>query len=204
MIGVLLLGVLGLVGCASKGEVITLDMDRAAPSGQPAGGSLPPLTVIILPFEDRRMEKGRLGTRTHLWGGETHFDVPGGKPGDMVAEQLAEYLRQHGWQAAVANTASGSGGKADVTLKGQVLDMAANARSRLGSTRMTARVKLALQIANTADGSVAHVTVGGARSDTEIVFEPQYLSNLFNDVLSDSFERLLASAKVEGRTLQVR
>jgi Holliday junction resolvase len=192
-----------LLACAGKGEVVMLDVHARPPAAEQTAASL---RALVLPFEDVRVEKGWLGSRTHLWGGETYFDVPGGRPGEVVAKVLAEYLREHGWQVTFGIASSRPSGdtKPDVTVTGQVVDLAANAKSRFGSTRMTVRVNLALQALNAADGSTAHLTVNGARTESEMWFEPALLAAAVNEVLYESLDKLMAETKVENRTLQVR
>jgi hypothetical protein len=201
-----------LYGCAGKGDIVALDIHARPPADGPSASRSPadpPLKAVVFPFEDRRPEQGWLGNRTHLWGGQTHFNVPGGKPGDVVATALAEYLRERGWEVTLASapssgTAPLGNPKPDVSLTGQVLDLAANAKSRFGSTKMTVRVKLAVLATNAADGSTAHLSVNGTRAESEMWFEPQILTALIDELLYDSFDRLMADTKVEGRTLQVR
>jgi Holliday junction resolvase len=196
-----------LYGCAGKGDIVALDLHARPPADRPSASrpaAEPPLKVVIFPFDDRRPEPGWLGNRTHLWGGQTHFDVAGGKPGEVVATTLAEYLRERGWEVTRAGAPSSGPAKPDVSLNGQVLDLAANAKSRFGSTKMMIRLKLAVLATNAADGSTAHLSVNGARTESEMWFEPENLTALIDELLYDSFERLMADTKVEGRTLQVR
>jgi hypothetical protein len=191
-----------LGGCAGAGEVLPLDLHALPRAGQTTTDQQP-LTVLVVPFEDRRSDKGWVGTRTHLWGGTTHFDLLRGQSGEVLGKVFAEYLRQHGWRAFVGTEAP-SDQKPDVMLRGQVHDLVAHAKSRFGSTKITARAKLALQVLNMADGSAPRLALNGARTESVIWFEPQDVEALINEVLRESFEKLLADTKVEGRTLQVR
>jgi hypothetical protein len=163
------------------------------------------LRVVILPFEDLRSEKGRFGTRTHLWGGETYFAVGGGKPGEVVAHALAEFLRERGWTVSEGRAAAaGATAAADVTINGQITDFTVHAKSRVFSTKMTVRLTLAVQALNAADRSTARLTVSGARTDSEMWFEPEVLAAVVDATLYDSFQKLLAGTKVEGWTLQIK
>src|SRR5438046_637846 len=94
LVGVLL-GMTVLAACAGKGEVIPLQLSTPAESRPAAQGQGP--SVLVLPFEDARSDK-RLGVRRHLWGGESAFELQDGKPGDRVAEVVADYFRKKGWR----------------------------------------------------------------------------------------------------------
>jgi hypothetical protein len=200
MMGVLAIAL--LVGCAGKGDVATMNL-HALPTTSNATGieTQPPLKVLIMPFEDHRSVKDGLGRRTHLGGGTTQFDVPGGNAGEVVAKVLTDHLRQLDWQATMATS---NGHTPDVTLMGEILDLTANAKSRFGSTKMTVRAKLAFRIVNAADQSTARFAVNGARTESVVVFDPEQVERLLNEVLRDSFEKLVAEMKVENRTLQLR
>ncbi|HZH48423.1 MAG TPA: hypothetical protein VFD86_01520, partial [Nitrospira sp.] len=64
---VLSLGLLASSGCGGSGQTFYLDV---LPKQQPAQMADPEtVKIVIEPFEDRRVEKNRIGMRTHLWGG---------------------------------------------------------------------------------------------------------------------------------------
>lgn len=64
------LSCLAFIGCTGKGDVLPIDI----PSKQVSGGTLGPqseeLRVAVEPLEDSRPQNGRLGVRSHLWGGK--------------------------------------------------------------------------------------------------------------------------------------
>lgn len=196
---------MALAGCAGKGEVMTLDIRAIPPATKAIAKTSDGVRVAVAAFEDARPETKTLGTRTHLWGGETYFDVPGGKPADMVAPVIAEYLKQKGWRAEVVKSGGASGaGSPDVLLTGKLLDMSVNAKSRVFSTKITATTKMAIQAKNTADGSVVRMTLNGEGSQSVFWFEPEDAQNLINDILTDSLEKLLTTTKVENNLLRLK
>ncbi|TAJ30025.1 MAG: hypothetical protein EPO64_03395 [Nitrospirae bacterium] len=200
--GLVSLILLPMAGCAGTGEVVPLDL-RAIPPvvGQEVqqGESA---TFLVMPFEDQRPQKNPVGLRTHFWGGVTYFDVPGGKPGDVLPHVLAEYLKQKGWQAEVGQT--GKAGASDVTLTGQVQEFTAHAKSRFGSTVITVALKVALQARNAADRSTTKMTLEGTRMQTVFWFEPQDVQDLVAATLTEGLTKLMADAKVEGRSLRLK
>lgn len=198
-------GLMALAGCAGKGEVVTLDIRATPPATEAMAKTSDGVRVAVAAFEDARPETKRLGTRTHLWGGETYFDVPGGKSADVVAPVIAEYLKQKGWRAEVVKAGSASGaGSPDVMLTGKLLDFSVNAKSRVFSTKITATTKMAIQAKNTADGSVVRMTLNGEGTQGVFWFEPEDAQSLMNDILTDSLEKLLTATKVENNLLRLK
>ncbi|MEK7236731.1 MAG: hypothetical protein AAB242_08915, partial [Nitrospirota bacterium] len=89
---------IALAGCAGRGEVIPLQIHPIVTKSESVSKPTPALRVAVGPFEDGRSHKTGLGIRTHLWGGVSYFDVPGGNPADVVAQALTDYLTAKGWQ----------------------------------------------------------------------------------------------------------
>src|SRR6185436_16017306 len=135
-----------LAGGAVKGETSYLDLNAAlhgAETEQTGRGE----AVLVEAFEDLRPEKQRLGTRTHLWGGVTHFDVPGGRAGAVVARLVGEYLAKTGRHVTINVVGTGeqaqqSKGTPDVTVTGQVQEFATHVKSRFFSTVITAKFQV--------------------------------------------------------------
>src|SRR4029077_17510376 len=93
--GIGLLGIIVAAGCAGKGERI----DLTVPIVSGAGGKVVAMsspTVAIQPFEDHRTDRSRLGTRHHLWGGESHFSLSNGTLSEATAQAFADYLKGKG------------------------------------------------------------------------------------------------------------
>ncbi|MGH7253492.1 MAG: hypothetical protein ACREIE_06790 [Nitrospiraceae bacterium] len=198
-------GLMALAGCAGKGEVMTLEIQMTPPATEATAKKPDGLRIAVAAFEDARPETKRLGTRTHLWGGETYFDVPGGKPAEVVPPVIADYLKQEGWRAEVAKAGGASGaGSPDVMLTGKLLDMSVNAKSRVFSTKITATTKMAIQAKNTADGSIVRLTLSGEGSQSVFWFDPEDAQRLINDILTDSLEKLLTNTKVENNLLRLK
>ncbi len=200
---VLGLGLLALAGCAGQGQVIDLNV-RALPSdAEMASKAAEAPTVALVPFEDLRADKSRLGTRTHFWGGVTHFNVPAGKVGDVVAQVTADYLKQKGWKAAVAPAAKPADSAQQVMLTGKVQELSANAKSRFMNTEITVKSVIAVHATNP-DGSTVRMTLNGAGSQSVFWFCPEDVQDLLNDVLKDSLHKLLTDTKVEGARLRLK
>ena len=83
-----------LAGCRGTGEVRYLDLREKPPMVQVT--DIEPVKIVIEPFDDRRADKSRVGTRTHLWGGTTQFDVLGDRPAGAITQRLADRLKLAG------------------------------------------------------------------------------------------------------------
>lgn len=200
---VLSLAVLTLSGCGGSGQTIYLDI---VPKLQP--GPLvesEPVKVVIEPFEDRRVEKSRVGTRTHLWGGATFFNVSGDKPGEVYAQAFAERLRARGWgnrswnvRVASAETVADS----DIVITGQIFEFAANAKSRLFSTYITASSKLTISANNKVDGTSTIRSLEGEQSDTVFWFNESDVQRLLTETLQDTIVRYITDTNISKGALR--
>jgi hypothetical protein len=191
-------------GCAGSGQMVALDVVPKLPPAQSLASD--PVKIVIEPFEDRRADTSKLGYRTHLGGGKTYFNVTGGKVGDTAAETMAETLRQQGWQrrgwdARVVQSGLGVSG-ADIIVTGEVLELAANAKSRFFSTVITSECKMVIRASNLKDGSVTTRNVEGALTQTVFWFEHDDVRKMVGLVLKDGFDRFVNDTKMEDGTIR--
>lgn len=191
-----------MMSCAGKGEVV-VDI----PAKQSAVMATSPISdglrVAVEPFEDSRPQKFRLGIRSHLRGGESYFDVPGGSSSEAATQALVQFLNSTGWSAHIVRVGLGSQA-ADLTISGHVLSLSVDAKSRVGSTKLMTGSKIVIRVLNHADGNVVRMTLKGSGSDSVWWFEPEDAQQLVNDVLNDSFNQLLHSTRVEGKVVRLR
>lgn len=188
----LLLGLATVTGCASK-SAVTLNVQAAQDAGSAKKADR--LTVAVTDFEDTRPAKGAVGSRRHLWGGETEFAVPGGNPGDVVEKVMADYLARKGWRA-------GSG--PDVTFSGKILNFSADAESKVFNTEITVRTKVVVQALNNADGSIVRMTLNGDGTQRVFWFDPEDVQTLLSEVLTASMDKLIESTRVDGNMLRLK
>ena len=194
------MGLVTLVGCAGTGEVIPLRLDVVPTGTERAVKPAEPPKVAIGEFEDGRSVQAGLGVRTHLWGGVSYFDVPGGKPTETVAHLLADYLAAKGWNVLK----QGSTERADIVLTGKILELFVHAKSRVGFTEMTTKTKLAIHTKNSSDESIVRMTLNGAGSEHVFWFAPEGLEEVVNEVLTDSFGKLVQDTTVVNRMLRLK
>lgn len=192
---------IALVGCAGRGEVIPLQIHPTGTGSEGVAKQKSAARVAIGSFEDDRSHKTGLGSRTHLWGGVTYFDVPGGRPAEVVAQALTDYLAAKGWQV----TKRGAGdNEADVVLSGKILDFSVHAKSHVGFTEVMTKTKLALQAQNVADGSTVRMTLNGSGGDEIFWFDPEDAQALASEVLTDSFGKFVQDTTIEHKQLRLK
>lgn len=195
-------GMLALGGCAGKGERI----DIAIPGGTTDGGTVSMATpgprIAVLPFEDQRPNQIHLGTRSHLRGGVSYFDLPNGTLADATAQALVDYLSRRGWKVSLAHTPGSDG--ADITIAGTIQSLSVDAKSGFMHTDLTATNALSFQIMNHTDESVVRERVSGAGSDRVFWFDQADAQHLTADLFDTNFKKFLGDLKIEGRTLRLK
>jgi hypothetical protein len=164
--------------------------------------------IVIEPFEDRRLEKSRLGLRTHLWGGVTYFNVAGERPGEVVAQALADRLKTRGWKDRAWTVRMASSGAVanpndtDIVISGQLLDFSANAKSRLFSTAVNTSSKLVITARNLGDQSSTTRGIEGAQRDTVVWFSEDDVQQLLSATLKDGIDRYLDDTTIAQKALR--
>ena len=195
-----LLGLIALAGCAGTGEVVPLKI-HALPSLMSINQNLQDIKVLVEPFEESA-GVDHLGVRTHLGGGQTTFTAQGGRPGVIMAQVVADNLKSMGFQVWVRTpTEEDLPEKPDIMITGQVQQLLAQARSRVFSTKITARVKAVIQAANASDRSTVRLNLEGSRENTVFWFQPEEVQELVNRLLKENLDKLLADTDVQNRAL---
>lgn len=206
--GVIVAGLwlLTLTGCAGKGELVALNLHAIAPADVPKAQPVNDTIIVVADFDDARPNTESLGARSHRGGGETLFNVPGGKAGAVVAQVVTDYLKKRGWRVELARPVSGTGpdGGPHVTLSGKILELSADAKSTFGSTTITAKSKTVIEALNAEDGSIVRMTLSGAGSQTVVWFDTDDAANLLSAALSESLEKFVAETKIEKKMLRLK
>jgi hypothetical protein len=159
-------------------------------------------TIAIQPFEDNRTDRSHLGTRHHLWGGESHFSLPSGTLGDATAQAFADYLKGKGWNASVAKGNGAAG--ADMTITGKLVDVGVDAKSGIGQTTLNAKNRIVVQVKNLADGSQVRETLTSTGTNQVFWFDPEDAQELLNDLYNKNFEKFVTDTKLDGKILKLR
>lgn len=192
-----------LAGCAGTGQSVPLSI-TALPSIRSVNQNYQDLKVVVERFEEGP-NGNRLGVRTHLGGGETVFTVQGGRLGEAVAQVVADNLKAMGFQVWVRKSgATEVPANPDITITGQVKELAVDARSRFFSTKMKGKVEVVIQASNASDRSTVRLNLEGAREDAVFWFEPKEVQELVNRMLKENLDRLLADIRVKDRALQTK
>lgn len=195
-------------GCGGIGQTVHLNVQQKQMAAPSPYLDPEPVQIVIEPFEDQRVDKNSLGFRTHLWGGVTYFDLAGDRPGEAIAQALADRLRTRGWKNRSwrVRLASGIGTTnskdADIIISGQLLAASVTAKSRFFSTMMTTTTKIVITARNISDQSTTIRNIEEAQSDTAIWFGEEDLEQLLVMTLQDGFDRYLADTTIAHKTLR--
>jgi hypothetical protein len=200
-VGIGLLGIILVSGCAGKGERINLKVPLTSEADERVA-AMSSATVAILPFEDNRADRSHLGTRLHLWGGESHFSLPSGTLGDATAQAFAEYLKGKGWNATVAKGNEAIG--ADMTITGKLIDVGVDAKSGVGQTTLNAKSRMVVQVKSHADGSQVRETLTSTGANQVFWFDPEDAQGLLNELYNKNFEKFVTDTKLDGKVLTLR
>jgi uncharacterized lipoprotein YajG len=190
-------------GCTGKSKLRYLDLQTKPPAA--ASTEMEPVTIVIEPFEDRRKDKARVGTRSHLWGGVTHFDVVGGRPADVISQALVNRLKSRGWGNKAWNVRLGQAGSAvdaDIVISGQVQEFFANAKSRPFSTVIDAKNRFTIQAKNATDKSTTTRNIEGAEGRLVFWFNEEDVQDLLAATLNDGIERFITDTMIVQKALR--
>lgn len=197
---------LGIGGCQGAGQTVNFN-PHAFPSTMKAPTNHhEDLTILVEPFQDKRAQKSRIGSRTHFWGGATHFNAWNGNLGEGMADLALEYLQQEKWQAYRAKTSETAEGSApaDVTLTGDILVLETNAKSGFGFTDIEVKMRVAFEAKNAADGSTVRMVLGANGTDSVVTFNPKDVEELTNHVAKDLFTQLFQDLTVKDRAFHLK
>ena len=190
-----------LAGCATTGQKVDVVIPTASTGGTASAGSGSGPRVVVKPFDDARMDRTHLGSRSHFWGDTSYFDLPKGTVGDAVAKALVQQLNKRGWQASLEGS---NGTAADATITGTIQDLSVTAVSRFGRTELAAKNTMMVRVLNHGDESTVQERVLGSGSDEVFWFDPEDAQQLVNEVLEKNIEKFIADTKVEGKTVKLK
>jgi uncharacterized lipoprotein YajG len=112
---------------------------------------------------------------------------------------LTDYLTAKGWNVLKQSSAE----RADVVLTGKLLELSVQAKSRVGLTEMRTKTKVAIQAKNLSDDSIVRMTLNGTGSEDVFWFDREDLEKVVNEVLADSFSKLVQDTTVVNRMLRL-
>jgi hypothetical protein len=139
-----------------------------------------------------------------MWGGVTHFTAWNGRISEGMANLAIEYLQERQWRASKSSSETNADPSSDVTLKGTVLSLNANAKSRPGATDITVDMKVRFEAKNKVDGSTVRMVLGANGSDSVAFFAPKDVERLINLVAKDLYQQLFQDLIVKNKAFQIR
>ena len=132
----------------------------------------------------------------------SHFDLSSGTLGETTAQAFADYLKERGWNASVAKGNGATG--VDVTITGQLVDIAVDAKSGVGQTDLNGKNRLIIFVKNHADGSQVRETLTSTGTSQVFWFDPEDAQDLLNELYNKNFEKFMADTTLDGKLLKVR
>ena len=189
-------------GCGGPGQTIPLAVNLdAAPAPEKVTA---PLRVAVIPFEDVRSDKTKVGRYQHYVESTVDTLVPaGGSAAEQVTNFVLEYLKRAGFQATRLEPGQAvAPGSADVVLTGQIESYWSEAVTRFARTELAAKNRLVLKAANVGDGSIVRTTVVGEGTLTVVFFDLVDLEKLNSEALGQTLSRFLADVVVADRALK--
>jgi hypothetical protein len=198
-VGIVIVCLAMLGGCASKEVDIRIPVTSASEASMAGAGAGP--KVVVKPFDDARMDRTHIGSRSHLWGDTSYFNLPKGTAGEAVAKALVQQLNKRGWQASLDGSA---GTTPDATITGTIQDLWIAVDSKFGRTEIEAKNTMMVRVANHGDDSAIQERVLGSVGDQVFWFDPDDAQQLVNEVLERNIEKFLTDTKVEGKTVKLK
>ena len=189
-------------GCGGPGQTIPLAVNLdAAPAPEKVTA---PLRVAVIPFEDVRSDKTKVGRYQHYVESTVDTLVPsGGSAAEQVTSFVLAYLKRAGFQVTRLEPGQAvAPGSADVVLTGQIESYWSEAVTRFARTELAAKNRLVLKAANVGDGSIVRTTVVGEGTLTVVFFDLVDLEKLNSEALGQTLSRFLADVVVADRALK--
>lgn len=195
-----------ILGCVPSGEYVPVEIRQGEPILTKTLSESERLRVAVIPFEDRRADTGRIGTRYHRLGGETAVTIKGGTLGDILAEVFVEYLKKrHGWHAWIAKPGVAPPDEGpDITLSGAVTVFEADAVPGFGGTRLRVTSVIQLKARHSVDRPTIDVTCGDTETLRPLWFEWRDLEALINATVQSNAGQFMSQTIVEDRGLSVK
>jgi hypothetical protein len=135
-----------------------------------------------------------------MWGGVTNFTAWNGQISEGMADLAIEYLQERQWRASKSTAETNS----DVIVKGTILSLNANAKSKPGATDITVDMKVRFEAKNKVDGSTVRMVLGANGSDSVAFFAPKDVERLINLVAKDLYQQLFQDLTVKNKAFQIR
>lgn len=196
-----------LTGCASTGERVSILIPAPSSSADDQGGAgVTPagkgLRVVVSTFEDARSDRTHLGSRSHLWGSTSYFDLEKVSVGEAVAKSIVQQLNRRGWQATLAGQEGAS--QPDATISGSIQELSVSAVSKFCHTEISAKNTMMIRVANHGDHSSLQERVLSNASDDIFWFDAEDAQQLVNELIERNVGKFLADTKVEGQAVRLR
>lgn len=194
-----LVGLVGLVGCASVQPDLALEIRQVPVDARPPVPKPDGLKVAVAPFADERADPTRVGTLVHFWRQQTRFTVVGNDIGRIAAEMFVDYLkRELGFRSWLdkPGVVALEGGP-DVELGGRLVDYHVTANSRLVGVKVQTTLELVISARNSLDGRSVQLRFKAEKSEWVFGFTPHVAEEQLYATFLQAIGHFLAQKEVE-------
>jgi uncharacterized lipoprotein YajG len=125
---------------------------------------------------------------------------------DRVTKVMMNHLESKGWfivQARDNADAIQKEIKPDILLSAKVVDLSIDIHTTFIRNEVLTKSKIAINAYNANDESTVRMTLNGRGSQVLFWFHPDDAKDLLEDVLKESFERLVKDTRFVNRTIRL-
>lgn len=193
----------GLAGCAGQGDAVPITLALKPASSSAEAAAMSTAQVVVIPFDDDRSDRTKLGVHQSLWGKTEPLTLKNGRVGEVTAKAFADYLLRKGWRVHYAASAA-EPHSADVVISGKVLEASVDAHGAVGSTDITAKNKIVVHAQNRTDGSSITDTVSHNGTYTVFWYGSADAEELLSEVMERNFDKFLGQTRFDGSALRFK
>lgn len=193
-----------LSGCAGKGiHIVDVRYDASRQSSPFFSGK----KAVLIPLEDLRRDRD-IGRWEKLFG-DTDRVITAKPVYESITLALMEYLKKNGLDVSMTSRGVTAEEFRAVpphfVIGGSIEEIKIDAESLTGYTQVKSSIRLKIQFTNVRDGGRFSIIIRGvSEPKTVVLFDQKVFEKTLNEVLSDSFERILASVSLDGDVLKPR
>lgn len=197
VIGVILLGLLAVGGCA-VGKTYLLDLHYSSPISPFLPEEAKPATVALYNFKDVRPDTLYIGQRVYHDGRVDFFKVDAASVSQALNKSVNHLLTNAGFRVVAVNRylepdkVDFKDIPAPLGLGGEIESLWVESKSGIATTQTVAKLRLRIHWVLTKDKTWLNKTIeGSAQESDRPLFRPQNAEAKLNEVFQESLDKLL-------------
>ena len=196
-IGIMLLGLLFLGGCAgSKTYLLNLSYDSSGTPPFLSGAK--PVTLAVYNFQDARPDRLYLGRRVYRDGMVDFFKADAGTIEQVVTKSVVKILERAGFKVTLVNRYLDPEKEdfkdipADAAFGGKIEALWVEAKTGLATTETEARMSIRISWGLVNERTWISKTIEGSATESDRpLYQPKHAEALINEVFKDGMNKLL-------------